>query len=81
MRFARATVGPEFMIACDANQGWTPDEAIDFCRRVKDWNVRWFEEPVKWYDQLRGLATVRAHWAALQCVPGKARSRGSAAEI
>jgi L-alanine-DL-glutamate epimerase-like enolase superfamily enzyme len=60
VRFAREIVGPDFVIACDANQGWTPDQAIDFCRRVSGLDVRWIEEPVHWYDQLGGLARVRA---------------------
>jgi L-alanine-DL-glutamate epimerase-like enolase superfamily enzyme len=59
VRFAREVVGENFMIACDANQAWTVDEAIDFCRCVQGLNVRWFEEPVRWFDQLRGLAQVR----------------------
>jgi L-alanine-DL-glutamate epimerase-like enolase superfamily enzyme len=59
VRFARETVGPEFVIACDANQGWTADEAIAFCRAVDGLQVRWFEEPVVWYDQLHGLPRVR----------------------
>jgi D-arabinonate dehydratase len=36
------------------------DEAIAFCRCVQGLNVRWFEEPVRWFDQLRGLAQVRS---------------------
>jgi len=59
VRYARKAVGDSFLIACDANQGWTPDEAIEFCRLVRDLNLRWLEEPVKWYDQLEGLALVR----------------------
>ena len=61
VRLARETVGDEFLIACDANQGWTPGQAIEFCRLVRDLNVRWLEEPVKWYDQLQGLALVRSN--------------------
>jgi L-alanine-DL-glutamate epimerase-like enolase superfamily enzyme len=30
----RKAVGDRFMIACDANQAWTPEQAIDFCRAV-----------------------------------------------
>ena len=59
VRIARQAVGEDFLIACDANQGWTPDEAIEFCRLVHHHNIRWLEEPVKWYDQLQGLALVR----------------------
>jgi L-alanine-DL-glutamate epimerase-like enolase superfamily enzyme len=58
-RFAREVVGPDFMIACDANQAWTADQAIEFCRAVRNYGIRWIEEPVVWYDQLEGLARVR----------------------
>ncbi len=60
VRFARATVGDNFVIACDANQAWTVEQAIDFARRVEKYNLLWFEEPIQWYDQLRGLPQVRA---------------------
>jgi L-alanine-DL-glutamate epimerase-like enolase superfamily enzyme len=59
VRLVREAVGNDFIIACDANQAWTVDEALDFCSRVKAYNVRWFEEPVRWYDQLQGLNLVR----------------------
>ena len=59
VRLAREVVGPDFVIACDANQAWTVDEALVFCRAVEGLNVRWFEEPVVWYDQLHGLPQVR----------------------
>lgn len=56
---ARAAAGDEFIIACDANQAWTPQQAIEFCRAVAPLNIRWIEEPVRWYDQLEGLRLVR----------------------
>src|SRR5688572_71803 len=59
VRFAREVLGDDFMIACDANQAWTVDQAIQFCRGVQGLKVRWLEEPVRWYDQLRGLARIR----------------------
>ena len=59
VRHARQILGDEFVIACDANQGWTVDQALDFCRRIRSLNVRWIEEPVHWYDQSLGLAKVR----------------------
>lgn len=58
--FIRERMGESFVIVCDANQGWTVSQAVDFCRRVRHLNVRWIEEPVQWYDQLRGLPEVRA---------------------
>jgi L-alanine-DL-glutamate epimerase-like enolase superfamily enzyme len=59
VRLVREAVGSDFIIACDANQAWTVSDALDFCVRVKPHNVRWFEEPVQWYDQLHGLSLVR----------------------
>ncbi len=59
VRFAREVVGPNFLIACDANQAWTSSQAIEFCRAVRDYDVRWVEEPIVWYDQLEGLPSVR----------------------
>ncbi len=59
VRFVREIVGPDFLIACDANQAWTVPEAIAFCEAVRGLNVRWLKEPIVWYDQLPGLALVR----------------------
>jgi L-alanine-DL-glutamate epimerase-like enolase superfamily enzyme len=55
----REAIGDDFIIACDANQAWTPQQAIEFCRGVEPLNIRWIEEPVRWYDQLEGLRMVR----------------------
>ncbi len=55
----RQAVGDDFILACDANQAWTPHQAIEFCRLVEPFNVRWIEEPVQWQDQLDGLRMVR----------------------
>jgi D-galactarolactone cycloisomerase len=59
VRIVREAVGPDFVIACDANQAWRPEEAIEFGRLVSALNLRWLEEPVRWYDQLQGLRRVR----------------------
>jgi L-alanine-DL-glutamate epimerase-like enolase superfamily enzyme len=59
VRAVREEVGDLFVIACDANQAWTPQQAIEFCRGVEPFNIRWIEEPVRWYDQLEGLRLVR----------------------
>ena len=56
---ARKVAGDDFIIACDANQAWTPpagDRVLPGRRRL---NIRWIEEPVRWYDQLEGLRMVR----------------------
>ena len=55
----RELVGDDFIIVCDANQGWTPQQAIEFCRRAVHLKLGWIEEPVAWYDQLEGLRMVK----------------------
>ena len=55
----RELVGDDFIIVCDANQGWTPQEAIEFCRLAAHLKLGWIEEPVAWYDQLEGLRMVK----------------------
>lgn len=59
VHFVRQTTGAGFVIACDANQAWTCDQAIVFCHSARPHDVRWLEEPVQWQDQLRALAEVR----------------------
>jgi D-arabinonate dehydratase len=59
LRRVREVVGDDFIIVCDANQAWTPDQAIEFCRAAAPLNVGWIEEPVQWSDQLEGLRLVR----------------------
>lgn len=56
---ARAAAGDDFVIAVDANQGYSVTDAIEFARRAEDLNIRWFEEPVGWANDRRDLATVR----------------------
>jgi D-arabinonate dehydratase len=55
----REVVGDDFIIACDANQAWTIEQAVQFVRAAGGLNIRWIEEPVRWDDQLEGLRRVR----------------------
>ncbi len=59
VRLAREAVGNDFVIVVDANQGWTPEQAIEFARQAAPLHVRWLEEPTAWYDQFEGLRMVR----------------------
>jgi len=59
LRQARNAAGSDFVIACDANQGWTLDEALTFAEQAGQHDIEWFEEPVAWYDQYEGMNTVR----------------------
>jgi D-galactarolactone cycloisomerase len=56
---AREGGGKDFILAVDANRGWTVREAIRFARLVEPYDIRWFEEPCHWHDDVRGMAEVR----------------------
>ena len=61
VRAVREAVGAEATIRLDANQGWTPDEAISVIRALEraDLGVELVEQPVRGED-VEGLARVRA---------------------
>lgn len=52
--------GKDFVIAVDANRGWGVRDAIRFAWLVEELDIRWFEEPCHWHDDVRGMAEVRA---------------------
>jgi len=56
---ARAGLGADIDIMCDAHGTYSVAEAKRFCRGVADCNIAWFEEPVT-ADDKPGLAEVRA---------------------
>ena len=59
VRVARSAVGPEFVLAVDANRGWTAEAAIRFAQLVEPLGIAWFEEPCHWYDDVAATARVR----------------------
>ena len=56
---ARRAAGPDFVLAVDANRGWSAQDAIRFARLVEPLDIRWFEEPCHWYDDATLMARVR----------------------
>jgi L-alanine-DL-glutamate epimerase-like enolase superfamily enzyme len=56
---ARRAAGPDFVLAVDANRGWSAADAIRFARLVEPLGIRWFEEPCHWYDDAALMAEVR----------------------
>lgn len=55
-----ATVKDDKVLICtDANQAWTPDEAIRFVRGIADTRIEFFEQPVAGHD-VAGMARVAA---------------------
>src|SRR5881396_3019035 len=56
---ARRAAGPDFVLAVDANRGWSAQDAIRFARLIEPLDIRWFEEPCHWYDDAALMARVR----------------------
>jgi L-alanine-DL-glutamate epimerase-like enolase superfamily enzyme len=59
VRAARTAAGPDFVLAVDANRGWAVEDAVRFARLVEPLDIRWFEEPCHWHDDVRMMAEVR----------------------
>lgn len=57
---ARAAGGPDFVLCADANRAWSRHDALDYARRVRDLDLRWFEEPCHWNNDLQDMALLRA---------------------
>jgi D-galactarolactone cycloisomerase len=57
---AREAAGPGFLLAADANQSWTRQEALEFARIVRGLDLAWIEEPCKWDNDREDLAVVRS---------------------
>ena len=60
LKAIREAVGPDVSIRADANQGYTPKEAIQLCRLADKYDVglELLEQPVPYWD-LDGMAEVR----------------------
>lgn len=58
-RQARQAGGPDFLIAADANQGWTLSRAVQFARLVEDLDLMWFEEPCQWSNDHKAMRDLR----------------------
>jgi D-galactarolactone cycloisomerase len=56
---ARRAAGPDFVLAVDANRGWSAQDAIRFAGLVEPLDIRWFEEPCHWYDDVALMARMR----------------------
>jgi D-galactarolactone cycloisomerase len=56
---ARRAAGDDFVLAVDANCGWSVEEAVRFARLVEPLGIAWFEEPCHWYDDAAMMAQVR----------------------
>jgi D-arabinonate dehydratase len=59
VKAARDAAGADFILAVDANRGWSVQDAIRFAHLVEPLDIRWFEEPCHWYDDVAMMARVR----------------------
>jgi L-alanine-DL-glutamate epimerase-like enolase superfamily enzyme len=64
---ARAAAGPNFVLAADANQGWTPQQAIRFARLVEGQDLLWLEEPCNWHNDRTAMREVRYRSGVAVC--------------
>jgi L-alanine-DL-glutamate epimerase-like enolase superfamily enzyme len=54
----RRAVGDMTQIRIDANQGWTPNQAIEILNRIEKFDIRFAEQPVS-ASNIKGLAQVK----------------------
>lgn len=58
VRFIREAIDGDVQLRIDANEGWTPKEAIEVLSRMEKFNVQFAEQPVP-AKNIRGLREVR----------------------
>jgi D-galactarolactone cycloisomerase len=80
-QIVREVAGPDFLIAADANQGWTRGEAIDFARRIEGLDLLWFEEPCHWDNDHRDLRDVRTIAGVPVCAGQSELSAGGCRDL
>ena len=78
---ARKAVGDGFVLIADANQGYTPDEAVRFARLVEDHGLFYFEEPCRWHNDRRALRDVRYRSGARVCAGQSELSAGGCRDL
>lgn len=81
VRAVRTSAGSDFVITVDANQGYTLQEAHDFCRRVEELNIRWFEEPCRWSNDHRDMREVRSRSRIPICAGQSEHSPGGCRDM
>jgi len=69
-RIVRDEVGPDRMMAVDANQRWNVDEAIEWMGALAPYNPYWIEEPTS-PDDILGHATIARAVAPIRVATGE----------
>ena len=73
--------GPDFVLCADANQGWTPAQAVRFARLVEDLDLHWFEEPCIWSNDRRSMRDVRFQGGVRVCAGQSEFSAGGCRDL
>jgi L-alanine-DL-glutamate epimerase-like enolase superfamily enzyme len=81
LRTAREAAGEDFVLLADANQAWTPAEAIEFARLVGELGLTWFEEPCRWQNDRRAMRDVRYAGGAAVCAGQSEFSAGGCRDL
>ena len=71
LRLAREAVGPDVLIAVDANQKWDVGEAIEWMGELAAHSPYWIEEPTS-PDDILGHAAIRRAVAPIKVATGEA---------
>jgi L-fuconate dehydratase len=69
-RIVREEIGPDRMMAVDANQRWGVPEAIDWMRGLAEFDPYWIEEPTS-PDDILGHATIARAVAPIRVATGE----------
>jgi L-alanine-DL-glutamate epimerase-like enolase superfamily enzyme len=80
-RQAREAAGDDFVLCADANQAWTPQEAIRFARLSGGHGLRWFEEPCRWANDRRAMRDVRHSGGVSVCAGQSEFSAGGCRDL
>lgn len=55
VKAVRDAIGPDALLMLDGNYGYSLDQATEAIRAFEPYDIHWFEEPLHWYDTVRGL--------------------------
>ncbi|MET0818152.1 MAG: mandelate racemase/muconate lactonizing enzyme family protein [Solirubrobacteraceae bacterium] len=80
-RLARQAGGPDFALAADANQAWTPEAAVRFARLIAGDDPLWFEEPCRWHNDRRAMRDVRFRTGIRVCAGQSELSAGGCRDL
>ena len=61
VRRAREAIGDKAQLLIDASRSYSLMQAVDAIHAFEPYNVFWYEEPLHWYDAIRGMAKLTQH--------------------